>query len=94
MEFVFELLFEIIIEGTLDIGTTKKVPLFFRIIAMIGFLAVYVGIVGLLLIYGVDALRSQDLFGGVLCIFTALVVLAGCIYMVAKKLREREHKEA
>ena len=88
MEFVFELLFEIIIEGTLDIGTSKKIPLVFRIFALIAFLAIYIGITGLLLIYGVDALRTNDLFGGGLCILTAIIVLFGCIYMTVKKLRK------
>ena len=93
MEFAFELLFQIIVEGTVDIGldavTSKKVPLFFRIIALIVFLAIYVGIISLLVIYGMDALRSHDRFGGVLCIGTALIVLVGCIYAVVRKMRKR-----
>lgn len=93
MEFIYELLFEVIVEGTLDIGTSRKVPVFFRILALIGFLAIYVGIVGLLLIYGVDALRSNDLFGGCLCILTAMVVLLGCIFLTVKKLRKDQVAE-
>lgn len=93
MEFIYELLFEVIVEGTLDIGTSRKVPVFFRILALIGFLAIYVGIVGLLLIYGVDALRSNDLFGGCLCILTAMVVLLGCIFLTVKKLRKDQAAE-
>lgn len=93
MEFVFELLFEVIVEGTLDIGTSRKIPVFFRILALIGFLAIYVGIIGLLLIYGVDALRSNDLFGGCLCILTAIVVLLGCIFLTVKKLKKAQTAE-
>ncbi|MDE6852631.1 MAG: hypothetical protein K2J67_09125 [Lachnospiraceae bacterium] len=90
MEFLFELLFEIIIEGTLDIGTSKKIPLIFRVLALVVFLGVYIGITGLLLIYGVDALRTNDLFGGSLCVLTAIIVVFGCIYMTVKKLRKSQ----
>lgn len=93
MEFIYELLFEVIVEGTLDIGTSRKIPVFFRILALIGFLAIYVGTTCLLLIYGVDALRSNDLFGGCLCILTAMVVLLGCIFLTVKKLRKDQAAE-
>lgn len=88
MEFVFELLFDIIIEGTLDLGTSKKVPMVFRILALITFLALYVGIAGLLLFYGVDAFRSNDVFGGCLCILVGLGIVIGCIYMMIKRFRK------
>ncbi len=92
MEFVFELLFEIIFEGTLDltleIGTSKKVPMFFRVLALIVFLALYVGIIVLLLVYGVGALRDNDLFGGCLCILTAVVVLVGGIFLTVRRLKK------
>lgn len=52
MECVFELFFDLFFEGTLDIalkiGTFKKVPMFFRILALIVFLALNVGIIVLL----------------------------------------------
>ena len=89
MEFIYELLFEVIVEGTLDIGTSRKIPVFFRILALIGFLAIYVGTTCLLLIYGVDALRSNDC----LCILTAMVVLLGCIFLTVKKLRKDQAAE-
>ncbi len=87
MEFVFELLFEIIIEGTLDLGTSRKVPMAFRILALIAFLVLYVGIAGLLLFYGVDAFRSNDVFGGCLCVLVGLGIVIGCIYMIIKRFQ-------
>lgn len=93
MEFVFELLFEIIIEGTLDIGTSKKVPMAFRILALIAFLVIYVGIAGLLLIYGVDAFRSDDALGGSLCIVVGLGIVFGGIYMIIRRFRRGQAQE-
>ena len=92
MECVFELLYDLIFEGTLDIalkiGTSKKVPMFFRILALIVFLVLYVVIIVLLLVYGVNALRTNDLFGGCLCILTALVVLIVGIFLTVKRLKK------
>lgn len=93
MEFVFELLFEIIIEGTFDLGTSKKVPMAFRILALILFLALYMGIVGLLLIYGVDALRTNDSFGGCLCILVGLGIVFGFIFMIINRFLKVGVKE-
>ncbi|MDE6566780.1 MAG: hypothetical protein K2K70_03480 [Lachnospiraceae bacterium] len=92
MGFVFELFYDLFFEGTLDltlkIGTSKKVPMFFRILALIVFLVLYVGIIVLLSVYGVDALRSNDLFGGCLCILTALIVLIGGIILTVKRRKK------
>lgn len=92
MEFVFGLFYDLFFEGTLDIalkiGTSKKVPMFFRILALIVFLVLYVGIIALLSVYGVDALRNNDIFGGCLCILTALVVLIGGIILTVKRWKK------
>ena len=53
MEFVLELIFEIIIEGTIEIGTSKKVPLPIRIIALLIFLLIYGAILGVIAMVGI-----------------------------------------
>lgn len=93
MEYVFELLFEIIIDGTFELGTSRKVPMVFRILALIAFLVLYVGIAGLLLVYGADAFRTDDIFGGFLCILVGLGVVFGGIFMIIKKIRKSQNPE-
>lgn len=92
MEFVFGLFYDLFFEGTLDIalkiGTSKKVPMFFRILALIVFLVLYVGIIALLSVYGVNALHTNDLFGGCLCILTALVVLIGGVFLTVRRWKK------
>ena len=88
MDFLFELLFEIIIEGSLEIGTSRKVPLLLRILALLVFLVVFGGVAVLLFVCGFNALREKEMAFGVLCLAVSLLLVFGSIYMVAKKFRK------
>lgn len=88
MDFLFELLFEIIIEGSLELGTCRKVPLPVRIIALILFIAVFGSIAAGLFLCGCNALQKQNIAGGILFTAIAAGIVAGCIYMIVKKFKE------
>ena len=60
MEFVLELIFEIIIEGTIEIGTSKKVPLPIRIIALLIFLLIYGAILGVIAMVGIGVWQDGN----------------------------------
>ena len=47
MELIFEILFELIVDGSLNADTDKKVPVIIRIIAAIILIVVYGGLIGL-----------------------------------------------
>lgn len=53
MEFIMEILIEIIFEGALESITEKKIPMFFRVMAAVFLLAVYIGLGGILLYIGI-----------------------------------------
>ena len=53
MELIFELIFEIIVDGSMNAVSDKKIPLILRILAAIVLLIVYGGIVGLCLFWGI-----------------------------------------
>lgn len=53
MEMIFEILFEIIIDGSLQAVSDKKVPLILRILSAAVLLIVYGGLVGFCLFLGV-----------------------------------------
>lgn len=88
LEIAFEILFEFIVEGSLEIGTSKKVPMAVRIIALLGFLVVYGGFIGLLLIYGIQAIRADHIAAGCFFILVAAGLVAVCVYLFVKKFRE------
>lgn len=53
MEIIFEILFEIIVDGSLNTVSDKKIPLPLRILAAIVLLIVYGGLVYLCLFWGI-----------------------------------------
>ena len=53
MEMIFEILLDLIIDGSLQAVQDKKIPLFLRIAAAAVLLTVYGGFVGLILYWGI-----------------------------------------
>ena len=57
MEMLFEILFGIIVEGSLEASADKKVPLWIRIITGLILIVVYGGLVGFLLYEGIRSMN-------------------------------------
>lgn len=93
MEFLFELIFEIIVEGSLELGTYRKVPMAIRVIAMLLFLAVYGGISVVIFVCGYIALQEKNILGGILFIVAGFGIVLGGIYEILKKLKENNAGE-
>lgn len=90
MEFLLELLFEIILEGTLELGTSRRVPVVIRILALLLILALFGGVTILIVIAGIYVLKQGDTLVGVLLLAASLLMALGSIYMVVKKIRRRQ----
>ena len=73
MDFILEFLFDLIVEGSLEASTDKKVPLPVRIIAAVILIGVYGGLIGICLYSGI---REKSwvllLLGVIILIMTAL----------------------
>lgn len=80
---LFEILFEIIVEGSLDASRDKKVPLWIRIIAGIILIAIYGGLVGFLIYEGIRSVNWVLLVIGI----ALLVFFAFGFWKVFKKHR-------
>lgn len=77
MEFVFEFLFELIVEGSLEASTDKKVPWPLRILAAIVLIGVYGGLIGVCFYSGIhDKSWIMLLLGMIILFITALGVRA------------------
>lgn len=90
MEFLLELLFEIILEGTLELGTSRRVPVVVRILALLLILALFGGVTILIVIAGIHVLKQGDTLVGALLLAASLLMALGSIYMVVKKIRRRQ----
>ncbi len=80
---LFEILFEIIVEGSLEASRDKKVPLWIRIIAGLILIAVYGGLVGFLIYEGIRSVNWGLLVIGI----ALLVFFAFGFWKVFKKHR-------
>ena len=83
MEVLFKILFEIIVEGSLEASRDKKIPLWIRIIAGIILIAIYGGLVGFLIYEGIRSVNWVLLVIGI----ALLVFFAFGFWKVFKKHR-------
>ena len=53
MEFIFDLIFDLIIDGSFEAATDKKVPMAVRVISAIILIGFFVGIIGFCIFLGI-----------------------------------------
>lgn len=88
MEFLIELIFDIIFEGSLELSTSRRVPLPLRIFAALILLIVYGGIVVILGLLGVDALRGGKTHIAFFFFVVDLFIIFLAVWAVRKKYKE------
>lgn len=91
MEILFEFVFSLVFEGSLEIFTDKKVGTPIRIVAAIIFLLIWGGIIIALLLAGLSAM-NDNLAAGILFILVDFFMFFGMIYAVIKKYKEYNTK--
>ncbi len=86
MDIVLEILFEIILDGSLELIGTKKVPLLIRILAALVLLVVYGGLFVLGIQLLVSGIQKKE---WILCIVSAIILLivVGFGVMIVRKYR-------
>lgn len=90
MEFLLELLFDIIIEGSIELGSEKKVPIPLRILAVLIVLAVFFGM-GLLFIHmGYDAIMRDDNAAAVVLLGVGVFLIFGGMFIIFKMFRKKK----
>lgn len=85
MEFVLELILEIIIEGTFELSTSKKVILPIRIILSLILLLIYGALIGVIAMVGIGLWQDGNV-PAALMVFGIDLFIAGVLaYVVAKR---------
>ena len=88
MDFLFELLFEIIIEGSLELGSHHMVPMPIRILALLIFLFIYGFLIVALFLIGYNAAKDGNTgVAGMFYVIDAILLIV-VIYMIRKKFKE------
>lgn len=87
MEFIIELVFDLLLEGSIEVSSNKKISKWIRypILALL-ILFFTVVIFGMIILGFV--LLSKSLLGGILIMIIGLVLLIMCIYKFRKKYLE------
>ena len=92
MDFLFELLFEFIAEGTIELSKSIRVPKYIRY-PLIGIIVLFfAAVIAVMLIAGLVSLGENLLFG-VILIALALFMLVMGIVKFRKTYLIRKHKE-
>lgn len=88
MDFIIELILELLLEGSIELGTSKKISKYIRYPILILLLLFYLAIIGLVLFVGISAL-SESLIGGIILIVLNVFLVAATILGFRKKLKEK-----
>ena len=95
MEFLIELLFEILgevfLENGIDIASDHRLPRWARVLILIVTALVFAAVFGIILMVGIGALRELPLVSLLLFALDAALVFF-CIYKVRQVLRARPHQ--
>lgn len=92
MEFIFEILVDLIIEGCFEASSNKKVPKIIRyplIAIIILFLA---SVIFGIFILGIS-LWDKNIYGSLFIILVSIIMLIATIYRLKKLYIERENKK-
>lgn len=91
MEFLLEFLFDLVLEGSIEIGMSRKVPLPFRILALTLLVLVYGAFIVLLVIVAVTMWQEGSTVGSILVICIDVIFAVMVVLAVRKKYRERRN---
>ena len=87
MEFLFEFIFDIIVEGAVEASSNKRVPLPLRILAAVFLFGLFGGVIFLMIFAGILCLRSEEnLIAIAILIFLVAAIFAIGLTLKAIKL--------
>ena len=94
MDFIIELLIEIVLEGTIALGSEKKVPLPIRILCALVEWMIFFGLGGLFVCMGYDAIIANDTVAAVALIAVGGFMIIGGIFIAYKMIKKKRKKES
>ena len=90
MDFLFELLFDIIVEGSIELGSEKSVPMPLRILAVLIVIAVFFGMGGLVVYMGLEAMSAGDNGAAIMMNTVGAIMVCGGIFTIFKMFRKKK----
>ena len=93
MEFILELIFDIIVEGSIEIGSSKKVPMPIRILCLLVEWTVFFGLGGAMIYMAYEAILENDTVAAVALFAVGGLMIIGGIYIAYKMFRKKKEKK-
>ena len=93
MEFLLELLFDIIVEGSIELGSEKTVPMPLRILAALIVFVVFFGMGGLFVYGGYEAMLGSNKGAGIALFVVGAFMMFGGIFVIFKMFQKKKEKE-
>ena len=83
MDFIFELVFELLFEGGMEVTSNRKISKWVRYPLLALFALVFIGIIGLIIFMGISSLKNS-IIGGI------FIIGLGVFFLVASILKFRQ----
>lgn len=93
MEFILELLFDIIVEGSIELGSEKKVPMPLRIAALLVVWTIFFGMGGVFIYEGYEAYIEGAMPGAWMALGFGIFMILGGIFIAYKMFRKKKERE-
>lgn len=93
MEFIVELLVEIVLEGTIAIGSEKKVPMPIRILCAFVEWIIFFGFGGLLVYMGYESIIQDDTVSAAFSFGIGVLMIFGGVFIAVKMFRKRKENK-
>jgi len=88
MEFLLELLIDLIVDGSIELSTSKKVPSFIRYFLIIFIVLLYLSVIGILFVLGI-IIGKENIGAGLILIILSLVFLIFSVLEFRKKYLDK-----
>lgn len=93
MEILLELFFDIIFEGSIAVGSEKKVPMPVRVFAGIIVLATFLGLGGLFIYMGYEAILENNMVFTIFILAVGLGLFSGGIFVIYKMFKDKNKSD-
>ncbi len=92
MEYIFEILLELVLEGSIEVIKSRKVPKYIRYPLIVLISLFFIAVLGLIFFGGILALKKNVLVG-ILLIFLGALLLIMSVIKLRKAYLTRANKE-
>lgn len=89
---IMEFIASLILEGTLEAGKSKKVPMPLRVLLLILFFGIYIALVGIITVCSISNAKDGNIFAAAVLFAIAVFIATMVIVWFVKTCKEKQNK--